>query len=253
MNLLSKLAAPFLISALSISAIAATSTSSAALDAADKPAIEKIIQEYLLSNPEILQQMQQLAKVKQEAAQTARQQQALVSKADIIYSSKNHVEIGKKDAKYTVVEFFDYNCPFCQRAMRDMEKILASNPDVKFVIKEWPVLGQSSFEAHNVSLAFNSLMPEKYPEFHETLLALKGQKGEAKALEIAISMGADETQLRAEMKKPYIIETLRENNGIAEDLGITGTPSYIIGDEVVFGAVGVDQIVARIDAMKNKK
>ncbi len=253
MNLFKKFAAPLLVSALSLSAISATTSSSLALDPADRPEIEKIIKEYLLSNPQLLQQMQQLAKIKQEAEQVARQQKTLIDKADIIYSSKNHIEIGKSDAKYTVVEFFDYNCPFCQRAMYDMEKVLESNPDVKFVIKEWPVLGQNSFEAHNVSLAFNSLMPEKYTEFHEKLLALKGQKGESIAIEIAVSFGADEAKLRAEMNKPHILETLRENNGIAEDLGITGTPSYIIGNEVVFGAVGVDAIVSRIDALRKKK
>lgn len=226
------------------------STPARAFDDNDKPQIEKIIREYLLKNPEILQEMQQLFETKQQAEQVAKQQDALKQKAQAIFNSKYQVEIGNPDAKYKVVEFFDYNCPYCQRAMLDMEKILKSNPDVKFIIKEWPVLGQESFEAHNVSIAFSKLMPEKYHDFHQQLLSMKGRKGEKKAVELALTFGMEEQLLRAEMKKPYVLEALQENNSIANDLGITGTPSYVIGDEVVFGAVGVTKLMSHIEALK---
>ena len=222
------------------------------LEATDKPEIEKIIREYLLSNPEILSEMQEVYKAREAAAQAAMQQKTLREKADIIFSSKYQMEIGKKDAKIKVVEFFDYNCPYCQRAMFDMGKVLDKYPDVKFIIKEWPVLGQNSYDAHGVSIAFNELMPEKYYEFHQKLLGLKGQKGEKTAIEIAVLLGADEKSIRAEIAKPYILEALRENNAIAAELGITGTPSYVIGNEVVFGAVGFEQINSRIEALKNQ-
>lgn len=220
-----------------------------ALDDTDKPEIEKIIRDYLLNNPGILSEMQAAQKTRKEAELVANQQKTLSEKANLIFSSKFQMEIGPKDAKYKVVEFYDYNCPFCQRAMVDMKKILATNPDVKFIIKEWPVLGQNSFDAHSVSIAFNTLMPEKYTEFHEKLLSLKGQKGKAKAVEIALTYGVDQQALLAEMEKPYVLDALRENNGLANDLGITGTPSYVIGDQVIFGAVGVDQLNASINKM----
>ena len=223
-----------------------------AIDADDKSAIEKIIREYLLSNPEILGEMQQAYEAKQEADQIASQKETLVERADIIYSSPYQIEIGDKDAKYKIVEFYDYNCPFCQRALGDMEKILAANPDVKFVIKEWPVLGEQSYKAHVVSIAFTKLKPENYHEFHKQLLNMKGRKGEAEAIQLALTFGVNENELRKEMQKPYVIETLRENNSIAEGLGITGTPSYVIGDSVIFGAVGVDQITSYIEKMRNE-
>jgi len=227
------------------------STHARALDDNDKPQIEKIIREYLLKNPEIIQEMQQLFAAKQQAQQVAKQQDALKQKAQAIFDSKYQVEIGNPDAKYKVVEFFDYNCPYCQRAMLDMEKILKNNPDVKFVIKEWPVLGQQSYETHIVSIAFSILMPEKYHDFHQQLLGMKGRKGEKNAVELALTFGLDEQLLRAEMKKPYVLEALRENNSIADDLGITGTPSYVIGNEVVFGAVGVTKLMTHIEALRN--
>jgi protein-disulfide isomerase len=225
-------------------------TPAMALGPADRPEIEKIIRDYLIKNPEILGEMQEIYEVRQKAEQAANQKRTLEEKADIIFASPYQMEIGNKDAKFKVVEFFDYNCPYCQRAMGDMEKILEINPDVKFIIKEWPVLGQKSYEAHNISIAFNALMPEKYHEFHRKLLGLRGQKGEKRAMEVALSFGLDEKKLRVEMAKPYILEALRETNAIAADLGITGTPSYVIGDEVVFGAVGFDQINARLEALK---
>ena len=231
--------------------LAASALSSAqALDASDKPQIEKIIRDYLLSHPELLEEMQKAFETKQQADQVALQTKALKERADVIFSSPNQVEIGNPDAPIKVVEFYDYNCPFCQRAMGDMEKILAENPDVKFVIKEWPVLGEASFKAHEVSIAFTKLHPEKYHAFHKQMLNMKGRKGEVEAVALALSLGADESALRAEMKKPYVLETLRENNSIANDLGITGTPSYVIGDAVVFGAVGYDKISERIAAMR---
>ena len=221
-----------------------------AIDSAEKAQIESIIREYLLKNPEIIPEMQEIYKLKQQTEQAAIQQKTLNEKAEIIFASKFQKEIGAKNAKYKVVEFFDYNCPYCQRAMIDMKKVIEKNPDVKFIIKEWPVLGQNSFEAHNVSLAFGNLMPEKYDEFHTKLLEQKGQKGKKRAIELALTLGADEKLLREEMEKPYIMEALRENNAIASDLGITGTPSYVIGDEVLFGAVGSEQINLRIEALR---
>ncbi|MCF6320647.1 MAG: DsbA family protein [Rhizobiaceae bacterium] len=221
-----------------------------AQEALDKGQIETIIREYLLTNPELLGQMQKAFEAKQLAQQAALQEKTLKDRSELIFSSKYQVEIGNKDAKFKVVEFFDYNCPFCQRAMYDMEKILAEDDDVKFIIKEWPVLGKESYEAHVISLAFTTLMPEKYEEFHTLLLGMKGRKGEADALRIALELGVDEKALREEMTKPYILENLREVNGLATDLGITGTPSYVIGNEVVFGAVGYDQLTARIAKLK---
>ncbi len=233
-----------------IASFASFATPANAFDAKDKAAIESIIREYLLANPEILGEMQIAYEQKQKEEQIALQRKTLTERADVIFSSPNQVEIGNKDAKYKVVEFYDYNCPFCQRAMGDMDKILEANPDVKFIIKEWPVLGENSYKAHVVSIAFTKLHPEKYQEFHKTLLGMKGRKGEKEALALAVELGADEAAMREEMNKPYVLETLRENNSIATDLGITGTPSYVIGDQVVFGAVGVEQLTRAIKKLR---
>ncbi len=232
--------------ALSLSAITFLPMSTSAQDTTNRAEIEKIVREYLLGNPEILIEMQDVLESREQEKVAASQKKTLEEKRDIIYASANQIEIGDPNAKITIVEFFDYNCGFCLRAMNDMTRLLESDNNIRFVLKEFPVLGEASVEAHRVSLAFSKLVPEKYGEFHLQLLGLNGPKDGNRAMQLAISMGAEETALRAEMEKPFVVESFRETYDLADDLGISGTPSYVVGDEIIFGAVGYDQLQQRI-------
>ena len=217
----------------------------------DKGEIESIIQEYLLKNPEILHDMQRVLEDRQQQELVESQQNTLEGRKEKIYNSKYQIEFGNPDAKLTVVEFFDYNCGFCQRALDDMNRLLENNEDIRFVLKEYPVLGEASFEASRVSLAFATLLPEKHPEYHVNLLGMPGQKNGERAIELAVEMGVSEEAIRAEIDKPYIMEGIREVYQLSDGLGINGTPSYIVGNEVVFGAVGYDQLQQKISQLEN--
>lgn len=212
--------------------------------------IEEIIRSYLLENPEIMLEVQTALEAKQKALTVAKQADTLVNMNDEIYHSKNQMIIGDPDAKITIVEFFDYNCGFCKRAMDDMYRIVDENQDVKFVMKEFPVLGENSLQAHRVSLAVINKYPEKYDAFHRALLGATGSKNGARALEVATSVGADETVLTTEMNNPDLTKAIQEVYSIADGLGITGTPSYIIGDKIVFGAVGYDRLMPQVNNMR---
>lgn len=216
-------------------------------DALDRAAIEKIIREYLVENPEIMLEVQEALGRKQAEELVARQAETIKQEQEMLFNSRYQIEFGNPDAPVTIVEFFDYNCGFCQRAMADMEQILESDSEnVRFVLKEFPVLGEQSIEASRVSLAFAQLMPDKIGEFHTTLLSRDGVKDGDMALQLAVAMGADEEKMRGEMEKPYIIDALTEVYRVAEELGVTGTPSYIVGENVVFGAVGYEQLKQEI-------
>lgn len=217
----------------------------------DKVEIEKIIRSYLLENPELMLEVQNALEKKQEVTRVAKQSAALVSMNDQIYKSKNQMIIGDPDAKVSVVEFFDYNCGYCKRAMADMDRIVSENPDVNFIMKEFPVLGEGSMQAHQVSLALAKLYPELYGNFHRALLSASGGKDGTKAMEVAMSLGADGDKLKTEMVKPELTEAIKEVYSIADGLGITGTPSYVIGDEVVFGAVGYNRLNPKVTNLKN--
>ncbi len=231
-------------------AMGATTLPSSALDPEDKPAIEKIVRDYLLSNPEIILEVQQALQTQQETEAKERAAIALTQNSDVIFNSKNQGVIGNKSGDVTVVEFFDYNCGFCQRAMNDMNVLLKEDNNLKFVMKELPILSAGSVEASRISTAVYRLYPDQYERFHNDLLGLDGPKDGARALEIAGLMGFDMDKLEAEAAKNDVLDAFREANDLATSLGMNGTPSYVIGDEVIFGALGVDVLRGKIENVR---
>ncbi len=222
-----------------------------ALDDAQKEEIGAFIREYLIANPEVLIEAQEALQAKQQAEQLAQARRAISEASDAIFNSPNDVVLGNPEGNVTIVEFFDYNCGFCKRALRDMEEIIASDPNVRFILKEFPILGEDSMAAHRVSVALQRIAPEHYNAFHWELLGGNGRATEDRAVAVASELGVDEAALREAMEDPAIAETLTENYQLADSLGISGTPSYVVGDEAVFGAVGVGPLIAKVDNMRS--
>ena len=208
--------------------------------------VETIVREYLLANPEILVEVQKALEVKQKEEQKVAQLETIKGARDQIFNADYDAVVGNPDGKVTVVEFYDYNCGFCKRALEDMQTLTANNSDLRFVLKEFPILGPDSQKAHQVSQAFHRLMPEKYGEFHLQLLGGHGRATEETAMKLAVSLGADEAKLREEMKSPEIAEVFGHTYDLAEKLNITGTPSYVVGNEVVFGALGHEVLAEKV-------
>jgi protein-disulfide isomerase len=206
--------------------------------AADKAAIEAIVHDYLVKNPEVMLEVQDALEKKQSEAQRVAQQNVVEGSAKQIFDAPYDGIVGNPDGKVTIVEFFDYNCHFCKGAMADMQALVKENKDLRFVLKEFPILGEDSAKASVVSMAFRKLMPEKYGDFHQELLGGKGRADEEKAIKIALSLGADEAALRKGMKDPAIQQDIQSTYDLANKLSISGTPSYVVGDEVVAGALG---------------
>lgn len=206
--------------------------------AINRAEVEEIIRSYLLENPELLLEVQEALEKKQEEQQRVAQEATISEKSDEIFNSAHDGIFGNPNGQYTLVEFFDYNCGYCKRAMADMQAVTEANPEVRFVLKEFPILGPDSQRAHIVSMAFRSLLPEKYDQFHTKLLGSAGRATEESAVNIALALGADEAALREAMKNPAIAETFAGTYELANALSITGTPSYVVGNEVVFGALG---------------
>ena len=208
--------------------------------------IETIVREYLIANPEIMLEVQDALEAKQRDQQQVAQLETIRGASEDIFNSAHDGVYGNPDGKFTLVEFFDYNCGYCKRALGDMLDLTKANPDVRFVLKEFPILGPDSQRAHIVGQAFQHLMPEKYGEFHVKLMSAAGRATEESAIKLAVSLGADEAALREEMKDPKIADVFNRTYEIANQLGITGTPSYVVGEEVVFGALGRDVLEQKI-------
>ncbi|MDS1134930.1 DsbA family protein [Nitratireductor indicus] len=213
----------------------------------DRAEVETIVREYLLANPEIMLEVQDALEKKQREQQEVAQRAVLESEREAIFSSAYDGVIGNPDAPVTVVEFFDYNCGFCKRALGDMQALVEENKDVRFVLKEFPILSPESREAHVVSMAVHAAAPDKYAEFHQKLLGGEARANGELAMQIATGLGIDETAIREHMKDAKIQEVFGKTYDLANKLAVTGTPAYVIGNEVVFGALGKATLEEKIE------
>ena len=196
--------------------------------------IETIVRNYLLAHPEVLEEaMAELSK-RQAAAEAEKHQAGVV--------------LGNKDGDVTFVEFFDYNCGYCKRAMADMLDLMKTDPKLKVVLKEFPVLSQGSVEAAQVAVAVRMQDPtgKKYLDFHQKLLGGRGAADKARAMAAAKEAGLDTARIEKDLASPEVRATIEENFKLAEAMGMNGTPSYVIGQQVVIGAVGLDNLREKI-------
>ncbi len=225
-------------------------SAASAQTAPDRGTVETIVRDYLLNNPEILTEMQTALEAKQQEAQRLANLDVINSARDEIFKAGYDGFVGNPEGKVTIVEFYDYNCGYCKRAQEDMLALTAADPELRFVLKEFPILGPESQQAHVVSMAFRALMPEKFGDFHNQLISAPGRADEASAMKIALALGADEARLREAMKNPAIPESFAKTYDLANKLSITGTPSYVVGNEVVFGALGPEILAEKIETAK---
>ena len=210
--------------------------------------IETIVRNYLVSHPEVLEEaMNELTK-RQAAAEEKKHEASIAQNADTIFNSPRGVVLGNRDGDVSFVEFFDYNCGYCKRAMTDMLDLMKTDPKLKVVLKEFPVLSQGSVEAAQVAVAVRMQDPtgKKYLDFHQKLLGGRGPADKARALAAAKEAGLDTARIEKDIGSPEVRATIEENFKLAEAMGMNGTPSYVIGKQVVIGAVGVDGLREKI-------
>jgi protein-disulfide isomerase len=214
--------------------------------------IEKIIREYLIAHPEVLQEAIAALEKKQAAEEAEKHQTAVKDNAQAIFNSPRQVTIGNPQGDVTFVEFFDYNCGYCKRAMTDMMELMKHDPKLKVVLKEFPVLGPASVEAARVAVAvrMQDKTGKKYLEFHQKLLAGRGQADKARSMAVAKEIGLDTARIERDITSDEVRLTLEESLKLAEQLGLNGTPSYVIGPNVVVGAVGLEALKEKVNTAR---
>jgi protein-disulfide isomerase len=220
--------------------------------APQKREIERIIKEYLVSHPEVLQDVVAELEKRQAAAELEKSRAAIAGNAAPLFNSSRQVVLGNPGGNVTFVEFFDYNCGYCKRALADMLALLNTDPNLKVVLKEFPVLGPGSVEAAKVAVAVRMQDKDgkKYLEFHQKLLGGRGQADKARALAVAAEIGLDVKRIESDMDSEEAKATIEESLKLGEALGLSGTPSYVIGSDVVVGAVGVDALRNKVSAAR---
>jgi len=210
--------------------------------------IEKIIKSYLVSHPEVLEEAIAELNKRQAAAEEQKHEASVAENASKIFNSPRGVVLGNRNGDVTFVEFFDYNCGYCKRAMADMLDLMKTDPKLKVVLKEFPVLSPGSVEAAQVAVAVRMQDPggKKYLDFHQRLLGGRGPADKAHALAAAKEAGLDMARLEKDMSSPEVKATIDENFKLAEAMGMNGTPSYVIGKQVVVGAIGLEGLREKI-------
>ena len=248
MSLISRIAVPLAAAMLLAAPVAAPAQT---FSPDQRQQIESIIKEYLIAHPEVVQEVLAAVDKHQKDAEAQQQRATIRANNATLFNSPHQVVLGNPHGKIEVVEFFDYNCAFCKHALPDMVKLLDTNHDLKFVLKEFPVLGEGSVEAARVAVAARMQDPTKYLEFHQKLLGGRGVADKARALAVAKEVGLDVARIQRDMASEEVNTTIAEDMKLADALGVNGTPSYVVGDELVVGAVGFDELKKKIETLQN--
>jgi protein-disulfide isomerase len=215
-------------------AAATPATTSGRFSADQKKEIEKIIKDYLVSNPEVFLEAQTALETKMEKEQADKLKAAISENAKEIYRDPKADVAGNAAGDITVVEFFDYNCGYCKRGLHDVIKLVETDPKVRVVFKELPILSKGSEEASRVAIAAGK--QGKYWDVHKAMLEAKGVMNEASALAIATKLGLDMDKLKKDMASPEVEAEIKKSEALAKKMGVNGTPHFLIGDRAIPGA-----------------
>ena len=211
--------------------------------------IKQLALEAILENPQIIMEAIAILEEQRNQAQATAQADVLLRQRAFLESDPNAPFVGNADGDTIIVEFFDYNCPYCKRAAGDVKALLAADSDVRVVHREWPILGEGSVFASRAALAARA--QGKYEEMHWGLMEMRGRAEEASVLALARSVGLDVDQLVADMESEEVDSHIAMSQQLAQSLGFTGTPAFVIGDALVPGAVPLSDMQGYIAAARD--
>ena len=214
--------------------------SAAEITPEQRQAIEGVIHDYLMQNPEVL--IEALRAAEDKASRDADAKAALVLKdrRGEVFNDPATPVGGNPQGDVTIVEFFDYRCPYCKQVQPTLQKLLDEDHKLRFVFKEMPVLGAPSVTAAHAALA--ARLQGKYETFHAAMMATKGQITDEAVYQVARSVGLDVDRLKRDMAAPEIEQAVKANLALAKALEIHGTPGFIIGEHIVPGAIDLDAL-----------
>ena len=213
----------------------------------DKAAVEQIVKSYIMENPQLI-----LDSVEnyQKKARTERQSEGLKKSKDTLLKDLDSPETGNPQGDMTIVEFFDYNCGYCKHAFPEIKALLETDKNIRVVFKEFPILGPTSVTASKWALAANK--QKKYFEFHSALMENKQPITDELLEKIAKDVGLDTKQVKADAEDKGIQAQIDKNRQLSESLGLTGTPAFVIGDEVLPGFIQLDEMERMIAGIRAK-
>ncbi|TFL17691.1 DsbA family protein [Jannaschia formosa] len=213
--------------------------------------IKQLALQAILENPEIVMEAVSILQQREEEAAAAAARTTLDAERDLLERDANAPVLGNPDGDVTVVEFFDYNCPYCRRAGEQVDALLERDGGVRIVYREWPILGEGSDFAARAALA--SREQGRYGEFHKALMGAQGRIDERIVMQIAGDLGLDLDKLRADMQSPEVQAHIDTTFELARSLGFSGTPSFVIGEALAPGLIDADTLVEMVEAAREQE
>jgi protein-disulfide isomerase len=213
-----------------------------------KDEIGQIVRDYLMAHPEVLLDVSKELEKRQKEAEAGEHKTAIADNAKEIYHSTADFVAGNPKGDVTLVEFFDYNCPWCKKSVPELQKLIERDNNVRVVLKEFPIFGEESEYAARAALAAKA--QGKYWQFHEALFAHEGKVNKAIVDEIAKEQGLDMAKLKAEMEKPETQAIVERNQKLAQALGIDGTPGFVVNDQILPGYLPYRGLAAAVEGVR---
>jgi len=220
-------------------------------DPAFQRAVEQVVEQYLRSHPEVIEQTLQALQAKRQAEERERIRKVIATRQSDLLNDPNSPVSGNLEGDVTVVEFFDYRCGYCKRVAETVTQLQQDDPHVRVVYKDFPILGEASVFAARAALA--SKAQGKHVVFHEALLASEEELTQETVFLIAKTIGLDIERLQADMQSPTLQQIIDHNRKLARELGINGTPGFIIGTELVPGALALEDLKNLIKKVRQEK
>lgn len=203
------------------------------------------VRDYLLANPEVIVEAMQTLEARRQQAEESETQSVLDARADDVFNDPESPVGGNPDGDVTMVEFFDYNCPYCRQVAPVLVDAEADDPELRIVYKEFPILGPGSIFAAKAALAADR--QGRYVEFHKAMMNASGRVDETLTLSIAEEAGLDIERLKQDMRDPAVQAEIDVNIELAQALRINGTPAFVIGDEILRGATDLETMTRLIE------
>jgi len=229
--------------------LAATPVVAQEMTDAERQAFRAEVKAYLLDNPEVLMEAMDVLQQRQDAAKASADAQALTTFEDAILASKADWVGGNPDGDVTVVEFMDYRCTYCRKAYDEVANLVEGDGKIKLIVKEFPILGQDSLTSSQFAIAVRMIHGDAaYGKVHDALITLRGSPDPETLGRLAESLSLDPAPILAKMASPEVAQVIADNHALAQQLNITGTPTFVIGDQMLRGYVpeeGMKQIVAK--------
>lgn len=213
---------------------------SASAQGISKDQMQELVLQTIRDNPEVIMEALQSLQARQEQAQADQALAVLSANRAVLEQDPNAPVLGNPEGDATVVEFFDYNCGYCRRAFDDLHALMKGDANVRVVMREWPILGEESAYVARASLAARN--QGKYAEFHIAMMSVKGRANEASAMRVAEELGMDVEQLRRDMDAPEVAAHIETSMQLSRALNLSGTPVFIFGDQLIPGAIELEQM-----------